>query len=91
MRRNLRALALTAVAGLLLLAPVSTAFAISPSQSLSELKPDGVQATPWSLVFRETMVRRMTDRLAYLPAGTPEDTAPGAPFGSRYYGKPLPN
>lgn len=59
MRRNLRAIALSAVGGLLMLAPASTAFATS--DVYAPIYPlTGSQATPWSLVFRDTMVARRT-------------------------------
>jgi hypothetical protein len=90
-RRNLRALALAAVGGLLLLAPVSTAFATSDVY-VTKIPYGGSQATPWSVVFRETMLSRMTDRL---DAGE-EPPVPGFDRetqtldGSRYDGKTIP-
>ncbi|HSL98436.1 MAG TPA: hypothetical protein VK831_07680 [Candidatus Deferrimicrobiaceae bacterium] len=58
MRRNLRALALTAVGGLLMLAPVSTALATSDVHILAI--PGGAQTNSWSQVVRDRGVDKMT-------------------------------
>jgi len=96
MRRRFRTIALAAVGGLLMLAPASTAFATS--DLFMPINPPTVtQATPWSEIFRNDMIRRWTlaDGLDTTAADsdllvTLDRTTQTIDSGSRYDGKNIP-
>lgn len=88
MRRNLRALALTAVGGLLMLAPVSTALATSDVY-VPILPPGGSQTTPWSQLPRDRGVDKMT-KVDGLDVQGSIDNGTQTIDDGRYDGKTIP-
>ena len=88
MRRNLRAFALAAVGGLLMLAPASTAFATSDVHILTI--PGGAQTTSWSQLARDRGVDKMTKVFGLDVQGPIDNTPQKIDIGSRYDGKSIP-